>query len=101
MDLAALVESCSHYRNPENFRLAYGTAGFRAEAKLLPATVFRWALCSKKPIIKLPRIFSTFCMALYHVEEAVAHSYSVAMTFIIALLGAPEGCVVVCADVVF
>lgn len=101
MDLAALKESCSQYRNPFNFKPAYGTAGFRAEAELLPATVFRWALCSKKPTAKLLRIFSIHCMAVYHIKEAIAHSYQVALTFIIALLGTPERCFVVCADVVF
>lgn len=41
MDLGTLKESCSQYSNPGNVKLTYGTAGFRAEASLLPSTVYR------------------------------------------------------------
>ncbi|KAK9904678.1 hypothetical protein WJX75_000481 [Coccomyxa subellipsoidea] len=44
MDLGTLKESCSQYSNPGNVKLTYGTAGFRAEASLLPSTVYRCGL---------------------------------------------------------
>ncbi|EIE18707.1 intramolecular transferase [Coccomyxa subellipsoidea C-169] len=44
MDLGTLKESCSQYNNPSKVKLTYGTAGFRAEASLLPSTVYRCGL---------------------------------------------------------
>lgn len=44
LDAAALRAACSAYPKPADFRPSYGTAGFRAEASLLPSTVFRCGL---------------------------------------------------------
>jgi phosphoacetylglucosamine mutase len=41
LDLAAVRAAAATYPKPEAFRPSYGTAGFRAEASLLPSTVFR------------------------------------------------------------
>ena len=41
MDLGVIQEACGQYISPPGFKPSYGTAGFRAEASLLPATVFR------------------------------------------------------------
>lgn len=44
LDGAALRAACAAYPKPADFRPSYGTAGFRAEASLLPSTVFRCGL---------------------------------------------------------
>jgi phosphoacetylglucosamine mutase len=41
VQLAALAEASARFPPAEGFRPAYGTAGFRAAAHLLPATIFR------------------------------------------------------------
>lgn len=41
VDLAAVRSASAAYPKPAEFRPSYGTAGFRAEASLLPSTVFR------------------------------------------------------------
>lgn len=43
-DQAALRAASAAYPKPANFQPSYGTAGFRAEASLLPSTVFRCGL---------------------------------------------------------
>ncbi|WIA14576.1 hypothetical protein OEZ85_003092 [Tetradesmus obliquus] len=41
LDLAAVRVAAAAFPKPEAFKPSYGTAGFRAEASLLPSTVFR------------------------------------------------------------
>lgn len=41
LDAAAVRAACAAYPKPADFKPSYGTAGFRAEASLLPSTVFR------------------------------------------------------------
>lgn len=41
--MEAIRVAAEAYAKPASFRPSYGTAGFRAEASLLPSTVFRWA----------------------------------------------------------
>lgn len=41
LDAAALKAACAAYPKPADFKPSYGTAGFRAQASLLPSTVFR------------------------------------------------------------
>eukprot|EP00882_Tetradesmus_deserticola_P029643 GHRQ01033225.1.p1 GENE.GHRQ01033225.1~~GHRQ01033225.1.p1 ORF type:complete len:224 (+),score=41.88 GHRQ01033225.1:303-974(+) len=41
LDIAAVRAAAACYSKPEAFRPSYGTAGFRAEASLLPSTMFR------------------------------------------------------------
>ena len=50
MDLGVVREACGQYINPPAFRPSYGTAGFRADASLLPATVFRRAALADSPV---------------------------------------------------
>lgn len=44
IDTTALMAACAAYPKPADFHPSYGTAGFRAEASLLPSTVFRCGL---------------------------------------------------------
>lgn len=44
LDAAALQAASAAYPKPSTFQPNYGTAGFRAEASLLPSTVFRCGL---------------------------------------------------------
>lgn len=44
MDVPRIAEASAKYPPPADFQPSYGTAGFRSDAKLLPATVFRCGL---------------------------------------------------------
>lgn len=44
VDLAAVQAADAAYPKPADFQPSYGTAGFRAQASLLPSTVFRCGL---------------------------------------------------------
>lgn len=41
VDLSAVLKASAAYPKPPHFQPSYGTAGFRADAALLPSTVFR------------------------------------------------------------